>query len=108
MTTTYILDIESEEYISEILMRFEDNGDWGYLRWGMGKDKKGLYMVDLDDSGERGRLKFRIRKELSAEDVIRKGVGLGIFDIDGINTPVGVRLNWESEVRMKELINLVK
>ena len=108
MTTTSILDIESEEYISEIFMRIEDNGDWEYLRWGMGKDQKGLYMVDLDDSGERGRVKFRIRKELSAEDVIRKGAELGIFDIDGINTSVGVRLNWESEVRMKDLIDLVK
>ena len=108
MTTTSILDIESEEYETEVFMRFEDNGDWEYLRWGMGKDKKGLYMVDLDDSGERGRVKFRIREGLSAEDVIKKGAELGIFDIDGINTPAGVKLNWESEVRMKDLINLVK
>ena len=108
MTTTSILDIESEEYWSEVFMRIEDNGDWGYLRWGMGKDQKGLYLVDLDDTGELRREKIRIRKELSAEEVIKKGAELGIFDIDGINTSVGVRLNWESEVRMKELINLVK
>jgi len=57
-----------------------DNGDWEYDRVGFGKDEKGLFMVDVDDSGESWRLINRIKKELSIEDVCEVGVKFGVYE----------------------------
>jgi hypothetical protein len=57
-----------------------DNGDWEYDRVGFGKDEKGLFMVDVDDSGESWRLINRIKKGLSIEDVCEVGVKFGVYE----------------------------
>jgi len=57
-----------------------DNGDWEYDRVGFGKDDKGLFMVDVDDSGESWRVINRIKEGLSIEDVCEIGVKYGIFE----------------------------
>ena len=57
-----------------------DNGDWEYDRVGFGKDDKGLFMVDVDDSGESWRLINRIKKGLSIEDVCEVGVKFGVYE----------------------------
>lgn len=57
-----------------------DNGDWEYDRVGFGKDDKGLFMIDVNDSGESWRVINRIKKGLSIEDVCKIGVKYGMFE----------------------------
>ena len=57
-----------------------DNGDWEYDRIGFGKDDKGLFMIDVDDSGESWRVVNRVKKGLSIEDVCKIGVKCGVFE----------------------------
>ena len=76
-----MLDLNNDEqYSNEIFQTFEDNGDWEYTRLGLGEDHIGLYLVDLDDTGEQFREKLYVDDTtFSASDVIAEGLYLGVF-----------------------------
>ena len=75
------LDLNNaEQYENEVFQTFDDNGDWEYTRLGMGEDHIGLYLVDLDDTGERFREKLYVNDRFSAHDVIMEGLELGVFE----------------------------
>ena len=83
MSTTH-LDINNEQQFNdEIVMKLVDNGDWEYTRVGFGEDSDGLYMVDLNDSGEILREKIRLDDRFSFYDVLEEGVAHGVFDKTG-------------------------
>lgn len=94
-----MLDLENEvQYEREVFQIFMDNGDHEYLRLGMGEDHIGLYLVDLDDSGERFREKLYIKDTFSAHDVIMEGVALNVFEQyerDAIRYNMNGEANWE-------------
>ena len=78
-----MLDLSNEEqYENEIFQTFGDNGDWEYTRCGLGEDHIGLYLVDLEDSGEFLREKLYINDTFSAHDVIKEGLALNVFEKD--------------------------
>jgi len=84
MTTNEVLDVTNEEqFESEILVMLADNGDHEYTRLGFGEDEKGLYMVDLEDSGEVLREKLRLDDSFSLLGVLEEGVGQGVFTKKG-------------------------
>jgi hypothetical protein len=56
-----------------------DDSEWEYERFGFCKDRKGLFIVDLDDSGEEWRSVNRVKKGLSIEDVCKIGVECGVL-----------------------------
>ena len=81
MTTTNYLDLTNEEqYTNEVFLTLSDNGDWGYTRLGFGEDHHGLYLVDLDDTGESLRDKLHIDPRFTVQDVLAEGVALGLFE----------------------------
>ena len=74
------LDLDNtKQYHEEIFRTFQDNGDWEYVRLGLGEDHIGLYLVDLDDTGERFREKLYVNDTFSAQDVINEGLALEVF-----------------------------
>lgn len=80
-TESFYLDLHNDDqYKKEIFLTLDDNGDWEYTRLGFGEDHIGLYMVDLDDTGEALRAKYHVRPEFSVADVLAEGVALGIFE----------------------------
>lgn len=84
--TNDVLDLTNElQYELEITLTLDDNGDWEYTRCGFGEDDNGLYLVDLNDTGENLREKTRINSSLSLMDVLYEGVDRNIFveDEDG-------------------------
>ena len=74
------LDIYNEDQYKEVFLTLDDNGDWEYTRLGFGEDHVGLYIVDLDDSGEQFRDKFYINEKFSVQDVLAEGVACGVFE----------------------------
>lgn len=81
MTNNDVLDIHNDEqYENEVFMTLDDNGDWEYTRLGFGEDHVGLYVVDLDDSGERFREKLYVNDKFSVQDVLAEGVACGLFE----------------------------
>ena len=80
MNTYEQLDLNNDEqYRQEIFQTFDDNGDWEYTRLGLGEDHIGLYLVDLDDTGDQFREKLYVNDTFSASDVINEGLALGVF-----------------------------
>lgn len=78
---SFYLDLHNnDQYKKEIFLTLDDNGDWEYTRLGFREDHIGLYMVDLDDSGEALRAKYHVRPEFSVADILAEGVALGIFE----------------------------
>ena len=81
MNTVNQLDLYNEDqFTKEVFLSLEDNGDWEYTRLGFGEDHVGLYMVDLDDTGEQFRDKFYINEKFSVGDVLAEGVACGVFE----------------------------
>lgn len=81
MNTSNMLDLTNEEqYEREIFQTFADNGDWEYARLGLGEDHVGLYLVDLEDSGEFLAKKHYVKDTFSAHDVIMEGLALNVFE----------------------------
>lgn len=68
------------QYENEVFMTLEDNGDWEYTRLGFGEDHIGLYIVDLDDTGEDLREKIYVNPKWSVQDVLKEGVEFGVFE----------------------------
>jgi hypothetical protein len=57
----------------------DDNGHWGYTRWGIGMNKGEVFIVDLDDSGETWREMWYCDDVCSVEEVVRIGIKCGVI-----------------------------
>ena len=101
------LDVSNEEqFENEIFQMFDDNGDWEYTRIGMGEDHIGLYLVDLEDSGENLREKIYVNDRFSAHDVIMEGLAMNVFekyDKDDIR----YNINGETETSWEKFLKRV-
>ena len=89
---------DNNQYNQEIFQTFDDNGDWEYTRLGLGEDHIGLYLVDLDDTGDQFREKLYVNDTFSAGDVINEGLALGVFekyDKDDIRFNIAGEINFE-------------
>lgn len=93
-----------EQYRQEIFQVFDDNGDWEYPRLGLGEDHIGLYLVDLDDTGEQFREKLYVNDTFSAQDVIKEGLTLGVFVKDDEGD---IRYNMDETARWPEFFKRV-
>lgn len=80
-TESFYLDLHNDDqWKKEIFLTLDDNGDWEYTRLGFGEDHHGLYLVDLDDTGESLRDKLHIDPRFTVDDVLAEGVALGLFE----------------------------
>ena len=106
ITHSEMLDLNNDEqYSNEIFQTFEDNGDWEYTRLGLGEDHIGLYLVDLDDTGDQFREKLYVDDTtFSASDVIAEGLYLGVFERDDSDV---VRYNLNGEDKLPEFFKRV-
>ena len=89
-----------EEEMELVMVSLMDDGDWEYLRMGIGECEDGVFVVELDDSGEEEREMKYVKEGLSVEDVCKIGIEVGVF-VDssewGYDESDRVRMNWEME-----------
>ena len=88
-----------DEDIELVKVEMMDDGDWEYVRWGVGEVDGKVFMVDLEDVGEEGEMMF-VKEGLSVEDVCKIGVEVGVF-VDssewGYDENDRYRVKWELE-----------
>ena len=99
-------EIDSEEDRELLKLCMMDNGYWEYYRVGIGEDNKGVFIIDMEDSGMEGRVMNRVKEGLSVDDVCKIGVECEVFEEWGDDEGYGVddkyrvreeceRDNWE-------------
>ena len=97
MITNY-LNLEDENQTeNEIIFSLQDDGDWGYDRIGCGEDDKGLYLFDMNDTGELLREKLYVKDGLCWTDVLEEGVAFGVFTKDGEEGDEIFYYSWEKD-----------
>ena len=79
------LSVESKKDMKMVVVSLMDDGDWEYVRMGIGKvvskkkeDRK-VFVVDLDDSGEVWREIMFVKEGLSINDVLKIGCEVGVL-----------------------------
>ena len=86
------------EMLKESLM---DNGYYEDDDLGIGEDSKGVFIIDIGDSGMEWRGMNRVKEGLSVDDVCKIGVECGVFVECGDDEVYGLednyRVNSESE-----------
>ncbi len=73
------LSVESEEDYEMVKVELMDDGDWEYVRVGIGEMSGKVFVVDLDDSGEMLREMRFVKEGLSVDDVLKIGCEVGVF-----------------------------
>lgn len=92
------LSVEEEEDMEMVEVGLMDDGDWEYVRVGVGVMNGRVFVVDLDDSGEEFREMNFVKEVLSVEDVLRVGCEVGVLvEIDGYDERDKVRVKMESD-----------
>jgi hypothetical protein len=92
------LNLEDENQTeNEIIFSLQDDGDWGYDRIGCGEDDKGLYLFDMNDTGELLREKLYVKDGLGWTDVLEEGVAFGVFSKDGEEGDEIFYYSWEKD-----------
>lgn len=85
-TATEYLDLDNyKQYDKEIVLQMADDGYWGYVRLGFGRDEEGLYVVDLESVEDKSLLKKTRIKDNGYKlwEILDRGVALGIFSRQG-------------------------
>lgn len=82
-----------EQFNKEVKMVLSDNGDWEYARLGIGEDKLGVFVFDMNDSGEEEREKTYTQFE-TVDEALNFGCDIGVFTKDSEGT---VYVDWENE-----------
>ena len=78
------LDLHNpNQYDKEILVALTDDND--LFRSAIGKDEKGLYVVDFAEDLQRFRTKLYVKPELTLNEVLRIGLECKAFDQCGID-----------------------
>ena len=92
------LNIEDEvQYQNEVAFVLQDDSDWGYDRVGCGEDEDGLYLFDMNDTGELLREKLYVKDDLSWTDVLEEGVAFGVFSVYGEDGNESFYYSWEND-----------
>ena len=82
-SSTHYLNLEDEvQYQTEVDFVLQDDSDWGYDRIGCGEDDRGIYLFDMNDTGELLREKLYVKDGLGWTDVMEEGVAFGVFSKD--------------------------
>lgn len=75
-----MFNLECEKDRATLKVNIPDNGHWEYDRVGFGEDAKGVFFIDLNDSGKILRTKTYLNKSYSLESALQKGVEMGVFE----------------------------
>ena len=68
MNDKMFLSVEEEEDMEMVEVQLMDDGDWEYVRMGVGVMNGRVFVVDLDDGGEEWREMNFVKEGLSVED----------------------------------------
>ena len=79
MNNKMFLSVEEEEDMEMVEVELMDDGDWEYVRVGVGVMNGRVFVVDLDDGGEEWREMNFVKEGLSVEDVLRVGCEVGVL-----------------------------
>ena len=63
-----------------IKLNLMDNGDWEYVRMGIGKTGRSYFLVDLDDSGEDKRVINFCKEGLTTCNILIEGVKCNVLE----------------------------
>lgn len=63
-----------------IKLNLMDNGDWEYVRLGIGKTGRSYFLVDLDDSGEDKRVMNFCKEGLTKKMILGYGVMCNVLE----------------------------
>ena len=83
----------------EIKVRIADNGEWEYLRIGLGKDSKGVFLVDLDDDGQNLKPKTYVKEGLDIDDLVRLGLKHEVFEDWSFNGRKDIRYRMDDDLQ---------
>ena len=77
-----------------VVYTLEDNGDWEYLREGIGIYNRRVFIVDLDDTGEEERELRFVKEDLQIHQVLAIGKETGRY---GQNPSGSFYYNWDKD-----------
>ena len=83
-----------EDLESLVVYTLEDNGDWEYLREGIGIYQGRVFLVDLDDSGEEERKLLFVTEGMQIHEVLAIGKATGRY---GQNPSGSFYYNWDKD-----------
>lgn len=72
-------DITDYDQLESLSISLDDNGEHEYSRYGIGKDKNGWFIVNIDDTGFRYREKLYVNKSLDLKQILELGVKHKVF-----------------------------
>lgn len=79
MSTENTFNILNEEDYRDVYVTLLDNGGNDLPRMGVGKDSKGVFLVDLEASESPDRVKTYVKRGLDVLDVVRLGIRAEVF-----------------------------
>ncbi len=92
------LNLEDEiQTEKEIVFSLQDDTEIGYDRIGCGEDDRGIYLFDMNDTGELLREKLYVKDGLSWTDVLEEGVAFGVFSVYGEDGNESFYYCWEND-----------
>ena len=74
------IQLSSEADSNLIKLNLMDNGDWEYVRMGIGKTGRSYFLVDLDDSGEDKRVINFCKEGLTTKMILGYGVRCNVLE----------------------------
>ena len=74
------IDLNSAADCKLIKLNLMDNGDWEYVRMGIGKIGRSSFLVDLDDSGEDKRVINFCKEGLTTKMILGYGVRCNVLE----------------------------
>lgn len=72
-------DLLNANQYKELYVTLLDNGGDEYPRMGIGKDSTGVFVVDMDDTGDPIRVKTYVKPSLNVMDVVDIGIKAEVF-----------------------------
>ena len=106
------LSVENESDMDKVEVSLMDDGYWEYNRCGVGMNKGKVFIVDLDDCGEKWREVGYCEKVKSVEECLKIGVECGVFvefeDGYGDGDEFRVKMDCENDSwdKFKELVGI--
>ena len=79
MSTENTFNILNEEDYKHVYVTLLDNGGDDLPRLGIGKDQKGVFLVDLEPTDCPARVKTYAKRGLDVLDVVRLGIHAEVF-----------------------------
>lgn len=79
MNTEIVFDILNVEHHKSLYATLLDNGGEDLPKLGIGKDERGVFLVDLEPCEDPLKIKTYVKKGLDVLDVIKLGVHTEVF-----------------------------